>query len=149
MTHSTIGSQIVSTSTLCRLLGCTERQLRDAERAGIIGRISEPKWLEILTERMQQEAAATPEYQGRTKRLNDAELVALASQTIAHMQAEEDAMLTREVSAAELAEVLHVTPRWLHQLAQDGILPRTEGGRFPFAHALACYLNFKRDGRGQ
>jgi hypothetical protein len=142
MTHAKIGSRIVTTGTLCRLLGITEKQLRQAERDGAVHHISEREWFNTAYQRMEK-AAAELYAAGRRERFTDSELRELWNQTVARMETEEAEIFTAEVSSAELADVLGVTDRWVRQLAEDGLLPRNESGQYPFAHALACYFNWR------
>lgn len=137
-----IGDRIVGSRTLCRLFGVTEKQLHDVPLA----QVDERAWFNAVYARMEQEAAAMHQA-GRRKRLSDKEVVALWNATVAKIEAEEESIFTCDVTGAELADFLGVTDRWVRQMATDGLLPQNEDGTFPFAHALACYFNFKRDGR--
>jgi hypothetical protein len=146
MTHTKIGSRVIGTKTLCRLLGCTETQLRDAEADGLVRKISERESFGRAYERCEKKAADMY-FAGRREPLSDAEVRDLWAEAVAELDREEEEIFTASVSASELAEVLRVTDRWVREMAERGILPRNEDGTFPFAHALACYMNFKRDGR--
>jgi phage terminase Nu1 subunit (DNA packaging protein) len=53
--------------------------------------------------------------------------------------------LPAEVGAASLARLLGIGPRRLRELAELGIVPRTQRGRYPFAASVAAYTGHLRE----
>jgi phage terminase Nu1 subunit (DNA packaging protein) len=46
------------------------------------------------------------------------------------------------VATAELAEILHISPRRIRELVADGILPREDRGRFDVTRCAKAYIHF-------
>ena len=47
--------------------------------------------------------------------------------------------------AAVISKLLDITPRRLQQLAQDGIVPKADRGRYPLVGCVQGYIRFLRD----
>jgi phage terminase Nu1 subunit (DNA packaging protein) len=54
-------------------------------------------------------------------------------------------------TAEGIAELLNITPRWVRQLAKEGVIPRPERGKYDVAGAVKGYVKYlqaRAEGRG-
>ena len=56
-----------------------------------------------------------------------------------------DPKLPEAAGAAEMVEMLLLTPRRLQQLATEGIIPKAARGRYELAPVIQAYINYLRE----
>lgn len=60
-------------------------------------------------------------------------------------------LVTGAATAEAIAELLNLTPRWVRQLAKDGVIPKPERGKYDVTGAVQGYVKYlqaRADGRG-
>jgi phage terminase Nu1 subunit (DNA packaging protein) len=57
----------------------------------------------------------------------------------------DDPKLPEAAGAAEMAEMLQLSPRRLQQLATEGIIPKISRGRYELAPVVQAYINYLRE----